>query len=191
MPSAPTIAPKLFLLSKDFTRPEILIPTAPRSPTGGSGGPGSARRVDHGLPRRWSTSTTLISARRWSACCAHRRQDQPARAAEAAALRQGAEARRRTRSRSFCWAGRRRPPTSTTCSTTSWVAATIRRITTRRGESRRYCSKYLDALADKVCSRSIRQARSADQAGVRNLLEGLWAISRCISRRWHGAYRKR
>ena len=55
-----------------------------------------------------------------------------------------------------------------------------------------YCNKELDALADKVLLETdTGQARSADQAGLRNRASRTTAISRCISRRWPGACRKK
>ena len=55
-----------------------------------------------------------------------------------------------------------------------------------------YCNKKVDEIADKVLVETgYDQTRSADQGGVRNRRTRISDISRCISRLWRGAYRRK
>ena len=55
-----------------------------------------------------------------------------------------------------------------------------------------YCNKKMDDVTDKVLRRDRhRQARPADQGSVRNRGTRITAISRCTSRRWRGACRRK
>jgi peptide/nickel transport system substrate-binding protein len=96
-----------------------------------------------------------------------------------------------TRLRSICSAGRPARQTPITCSTTSWAAATIRK--SRRGEANLggYCNKKLDELADKMLVEADTAKRDQLIKEAFEIAPRTSAISRCTSRRWHGACRRR
>ena len=134
-PSALMIAPLLFALSKDFTRPKF-------DPDGAKKlldrGRLSGRLRGHdGLPERPLRQRRGDLPGRRRHARAHRRQDRPAGAAQGEVFRQGPEARRLRDLVLSCWAGRRARSIRATCCTTSWAAATMQRIRARRSQSRR------------------------------------------------------
>ncbi len=69
-----------------------------------------------------------------------------------------------------------------------------RRPGTNRGEANLggYCNKKVDELTDKVLvENDADQARRPDQGGLRDRATRMSATSRCTSRRWPGACRRR
>ena len=91
-PSALMIAPQLFALSKDFTRPEIR--SRRRQEAAGRSRLSRRLRSHDGLPERPLRQRRRDLPGGGRHAGAHRRQDRPAGATQGAIFRQGAEARR-------------------------------------------------------------------------------------------------
>ena len=91
-PSALMIAPELYPLSKDFTRPKYDPEGAKKLLT--EAGYPDGFEVEHGLPERPLRQRRRDLPGRGRHAGAHRRQGEPAGAAQGAVFRQGAEARR-------------------------------------------------------------------------------------------------
>ena len=124
-PSALMIAPQLFPLFQGLHAAEVR--SRRRQEAAGRSRLSRRLRSHHGLPERSLRQRRRDLPGRGRHAGPHRRQGEPAGAAQGAVFRQGAEARRLPDLVLPARLDARHASIPTTCCTTSWAAATIRR----------------------------------------------------------------